>query len=232
VLVGPLALALVLVASGARATVIDTVAPWTGNWSSFGEPNTATYGQTFTAPDAFILDSFSLFLAGAILTDPPGTGVPVGPSPHVDFAAYVYAWDGAKAVGPALFTSEPQAFFGSPPDQPVGFTFLTGGLALTPGQLYVAFLSASPFFDGVSGRALMPFSGSLLSDPYPGGGFVFARSGGDFSLLLSRPWDRTTGTDDVWFRAEFSAPIPEAASVTLLGAGLVGLSLLRRRARS
>ena len=47
--------------ASARAVTIDTTGSDTGTIVQFGAPDTATYGQTFTAPGS-VLNSFSLFL--------------------------------------------------------------------------------------------------------------------------------------------------------------------------
>ncbi len=50
----------------ANATLIDTTAKFTTAWYSFGEPDTATYGQTFAVTGDNILNSFSLYLTGFV----------------------------------------------------------------------------------------------------------------------------------------------------------------------
>src|SRR5262245_24682580 len=80
----------------ASAGFINTVPSWNGSSSiaPFGEPQTSTYGQTFTATNALgtQLDSFSFFLKNVA-------------SSNTTFTAHVAAWDGLKATGPILYSS-------------------------------------------------------------------------------------------------------------------------------
>src|SRR4051812_11768719 len=112
---------------------------------SFGEFNTATYGQTFKTPDAvdLALNSFSFWLND--FNDPD----------NIDFAGYVMLWDGvnARATGPVLYSSSVNTTTGAGGYE--RFDFLTGGLLLNPANTYVAFLSASNFFDGIQGTGTM-----------------------------------------------------------------------------
>jgi hypothetical protein len=64
-----------------QAAVIDTTSSWDGTSAitSFGESNTATYGQTFTVGSDNVLQNFSFQLGGY----PSGAAV--------DFAAYIMA---------------------------------------------------------------------------------------------------------------------------------------------
>ena len=168
--------------------LIDTTSSWDGSsyiWA-FGEPDTATYGQTFTAPETSRpLTEFTFYLDDYYNPD------------VIDFAAYVMAWDGTKATGPVLYSSAMQSTTGSS-----GFdtlTFNTGELILTPGQQYVAFLSASNFFDGVSGTGQM---GLISNDVYDGGMFVYFGNGSDFDSLTTTSWVTGYG-GDLAFKASF-----------------------------
>jgi hypothetical protein len=168
--------------------LIDTTSSWDGLYSiaAFGESNTATYGQTFTAPETSSpLTEFTFYL------DDYNPDV-------IDFAAYVMAWDGTKATGPVLYSSAMQSTTGTS-----GFdtlTFNTGELILTPGQQYVAFLSASNFFDGVSGTGQM---GYISNDVYNAGMFVYLNNGSDFNSLTTTSWDTSWGGGDLAFKASF-----------------------------
>lgn len=207
------AASLLALSSAAQAELIDTTASYTSSWQPFSDTDTATYGQTFTVGSATALDSFTLYLDSAAGT--------------VDFKGYVFAWDGAKATGSALYASGLQQFSGS---APTGFTFNTGGLALTSGAQYVAFLSTSGVAGGEDGWAHMPSSGPFGSDPYAGGGFVYYNNGDDFSLLTSNVWNKTGGVGDVWFQASLSnGQVPEPATLGLSALALAGLGALRRR---
>jgi hypothetical protein len=170
---------------------ITTIPDWNGtsSISSFGEPNTATYGQTFTVPLDYVqLNSFSFLVDD--FSDP-------GP---INFVAYIMAWDGFKATGDILYQSDPYTTAGSPEFET--FIFSTGGLLLEAEQKYVAFLSASTQFDGVTGRGRMAI---VSSNPYSGGEFVFINNGSDFNLLTSSNWASSLSIDSA-FSMEFSIP--------------------------
>jgi PEP-CTERM motif len=195
-------------------TTVDTTAPYTGDWTPFGQPNTTAYGQTFTAGSDNVLNSFSLYLDG-----PANNGA-------VNFTAYIYAWTGSAITGPALYTSASQTFTGSTTGSPTEFAFNTGGTTLTAGAQYVAFL-----FSTSGGWAGMPYSGAFGSNPYPGGAYVYDNVGTNFSQLSS-PWDNP-GYGDVWFKADFTSGVPEPATwaMMLLGFGGIGVAMRRRSSR-
>ena len=201
-------LMLAATAGQVQAAFIDTTGS-PGGWSPFGESDTATYGQTFTTPTDNVLNSFSLYLSDT----------PVAP---VEFYAYIYAWDGVKASGPALFQSTLQSFIGSA--APTEFSFLTGGITLATGSKYVAFLNAR--FDGIESSAVMPG----FQDNYSGGEFVYFNNGNDFGSLTTNDWDYNNGVHDAWFKASFSsAAVPEPASLAMWGLGAIGLMFARRK---
>jgi uncharacterized protein with beta-barrel porin domain len=153
---------------------IDTMPSWNGTSfiSSFGVPNTATYGQTITATTLNSrLNSFSfqLYLQGGVASQ---------------YQAYVYQWNGTKITGSALYTS---AITNGP--SAAAYTtvsFNTGGIMLTPGQQYVLFLTTSTITGQSSGSYRW---GSLTNDStYTGGNFVFMNNTTDFSLLSANAW--------------------------------------------
>jgi hypothetical protein len=207
-------------AGRARAEQIDTTGAWNGSSNVFelGEPNTATYGQTFTVkgPDT-VLDSFSFYLKSF-------SGGPV------NFGAYVMEWDGAKATGPVLYQSTKQTLpAGS------GFTQFTfdPGVPLTAGKQYVAFLSSSYYFTGSTSLAAI---GTVDTNPYPDGRFLFRNNGPNPSLLTTTPWETWwPASTDTAFRASFSRPqtftsptgnptaVPEPGALALVTLGALGL---------
>lgn len=201
--------------SSARADVIETVSTWdVGNfWQPFGEPNTATYGQSFIAPSDNHLDSVTFYLT-------PYQGGPV------DFKFYVMAWTGSQATGAVLAESNVQTFDNTTEGY-TAFTF-NADVDLISGSSYVAFINA--IFDGNDGLAGV--AGYSVSD-YADGAFVYYNNGNDFGALTTNSWDCTT-CNDLAFRMEFSAGgqgdgVPAPASLALLGFGLLGLGA---RARS
>ena len=216
-------LAMLFVGQVEAVTIIDTTPGWDGinSIGFFGEPNFATWGQTFTtnATDT-ILDNFTFWLDDALNFD------------FVDFAAYVMAWDGSKATGSVLFQSAPLSTTNNGgQDGMEQFTLNTGGVGLAPNQQYVAFFSASNFFDSAEGAASMGFLGINV---YAGGGFVFAGNGSNFSLLTQNNVWNTSFHEDVAFVVSLSSagqPIPEPSTLLLVGTGLVGLAAYRRKRR-
>jgi len=119
------------VAPAIASVQITTGAPGGGTEiRPFGRHNTATYGQTITAPTgATSLNDFSFWLENL---------------QAVSFKAYVYAWDQAtsRATGSALFTSALIAgpTGGTPFTQ---ITVNTGSTAVSAGAMYVMFFSTS-----------------------------------------------------------------------------------------
>ncbi len=178
----------------AGTTNLFTTNSWNGTnmVSPFGEPGTATYGQTFVAPSATpILTSFKLYFTNLIGT--------------VTFRFYVMAWSGTNATGPILFQSPVTTLAATSGFQPI--TFNTSQLSLTPGRSYVAFVSTSTVQDGGTKTSGL---GITATDVYPGGYFVYFANGTDFSQLTTSAWSAFTGLD-LAFVATFSggvSPIP------------------------
>jgi hypothetical protein len=213
------AICLLTAAATSHATlIVDTTPSQNGTLWPFGEPSLATYGQTFTVVASHpVLTGFTFFLDDQLDTD------------VVDFAAYVMAWDGSKATGPILFQSGALATTnngGVGGDE--AFPIDTGRLTLVPGQQYVAFFSASNYFNSITGTASVALVG--LVDAYPGGTRVFTNNGTNFAALTTTTWlDPGTVTDDASFVMTFEV-VPEPASMSLLSLG--ALALLRRRRTS
>jgi len=208
----------ILGAPTAQALVIDTT-PGNSTFQSFGETNTATYGQTFTTPiGENSLDSFTFYLNDNVNPD------------FVDFEAYVYAWDSGnfRATGSALFSSGPYSTTGAAGFE--AFTINTGGVSLAPGAQYVAFFTASNLFDGANGTAAWS---SRPDNPYTGGEFVFLNNGSNFAALTSTTWtgDWQSVDSDLAFRMEFGlgAQVPEPSILALLGASMAAFGFAGRR---
>ncbi|WP_158285731.1 autotransporter outer membrane beta-barrel domain-containing protein [Pseudohoeflea suaedae] len=170
--------AAVLAVSPAEAQSIDTVPAWDGSQfiSTWGEPDTATYGQLITSTGPNLLSEFTFFLQQTFGTAP-------------DYRAYVYEWDSVnnRIVGPELFRS---ANLTAPSDPT--FTAVTidvGGVLLSPGKEYVIFFSTTEGANAANGAYRY---GSVADATYTGGYFVFANNGDDFSALSSSDWNSLT----------------------------------------
>jgi Domain of unknown function (DUF4347)/Bacterial Ig domain/Calx-beta domain/FG-GAP-like repeat len=194
--------------NGTLLTTIGTLATWNGiqNTATFGENSnpaaTPTFGQTFTAPT---VDS--------ILTDFTVSIDDTGGPDVIDFAAYIMAWDGTKATGPILYQSASQSTTGGTGFET--FRFTTGNLRLQAGQQYVAFISASSFFDGLAGTGTV---GSIGTDDYAGGSFVFLNNGSTFGQVTTSNWSTLLSAPDLAFSATFTsntAPTLTSPTVTL-----------------
>src|ERR1700754_361025 len=160
----------------ASAQNIDTNPAWNGSQfiSSWGVPNTATYGQTITPTSGQTrLSGFSFQLQ-----QNSGATAP-------QYQAFVYAWDATnqRITGSSLFTS---AVFTAPTGAaftPVSIN--TGTIVLTPGQQYVLFLTTSTR----TGQSEAAYRwGSVSDTAYAGGRFVYQNNGTNFSQLSTASW--------------------------------------------
>ena len=182
--------ALLALSASANAENIDTTPQWNGSTfiSSWGVPNTATYGQTIT-PTATQsrLSGFTFYLGKT-----GGSTVP-------QYQAFVYQWDAVnkKITGPALFSSGLITAPSGAAFTPV--TINTGNVVLSPSQQYVLFLTTSTKV----GQSEASYKyGSVANTAYSGGNFVFQNNGTNFSALSSTTWNSIA--QDLAFQAFLS----------------------------
>ena len=219
-----LAATLALLPLPAIGAVIASTGTWDGATSTgtFGEGSTDTYGQTFLAPATeTVLESVRFWLDDRL-----------NPGP-VQFAAYVMQWSdpvgilqAGHAVGPILYASSAVASTNNGGQGGMeAFLFSTGGLELIAGQKYVAFLSSSLFWDGISGGAEV---GTTAGSSYADGDLVIQSTGKEFNALITGGGWNNLYDRDLAFGATFSAvPVPPA--VWLFSSAVASFGWLRRR---
>jgi len=183
-------IALAAAGSSFADTIYNNFAGYNGEyWCCFGYPNTSTYGQTFTAPtngDANLQD-FGFYM-----------GSPTGAAGNILLRAYIATWTGTQA-GELLYTSADYDYDNLGHEH---LTFTTGGLTLTPGATYVAFLSISELYGQSFGETHVSDGAPTI----PGGSFVWYNNSGDFEALFNHTWDNTGAKPDWAFNATFTGP--------------------------
>ena len=215
-----LAAALLTATSAAAPTRADAQSVSQGESGNtiteFGASNIVAVGQSFVAlGDA--LSSFSFFLVNEELL-----GVATGLSPEkVTFTAYVAAWDGSAIAGPWIYQSGPQT---GPTLAFSQYVFATGGIAVTKGGSYLAFLRINSDSPSDASAALN------LSDDNAVNGYAFASTASD--LTANDSWFLVQDTQFA-FAAEFTTTqVPEPTTAVLTLVGLAGIAVRARRRTS
>ena len=173
----------------AQTADIDTYANWDsiGGVMAFGGGNIETFGQTFTVTSESELSSFSFYM-GCYYGD--------------TFHTRIYAWDGTKITGDALFSAPGQT---APSDATQAYLQYSYSpqIRLVPGD-YIFFTTTSLNSSTTTGNCRLVY----VNDVYASGTFVFLNhtNGLDFSELSSRAWTSMSG--DIGFKMSFQAPPP------------------------
>lgn len=187
--------------AASAATTIDTGVSSSLYTCQWGYPNTATYGQVIAVPQQdSLLDGFSFY----VMQFRDGvTGQPTLQAATINYRAYVYGWDGSKAVGGAVWASGPRVVEttpGSTAAQEIAID--TDGLALTPGVRYVLFLSISEDYalHGSDDKACF----AAPETKYTGGPWAFQNNADDTTWWTTRSW--SSWADGLAFKASLSSP--------------------------
>jgi PEP-CTERM motif len=206
-------------AQPAEAAVTLDNSPPSGSISSFGNPDSMTYGQTFTAPVTGTLTSFTLWLNGGVGELYGGVGT----------------WNGSSTFGLGfgsptnLYQSANVASLGPGP-----YTFAPN-INVVAGENYVAYLSV---FGVANANAItsMPQSNNPVEDINY---FVWHNSGPSFGgnpdPRNNASWNYFSNLGDAQFSATFvaAAGVPEPSTWAMMLIGFAGLGLaVQRKARA
>jgi hypothetical protein len=163
-------------ASVAAHPTINTFKDWNGSdfIQPFGCPNTTTYGQVITIPAGKTHLNKYVFKWVNLSTG------------KMFVRGEVYAWDGAKATGSALFETAPRKIKFLDSDFHYE-TFSGGGVTVTPGHQYVVFASIDKDYESCTNSYEVGWASPFVND-YPGGDFVYQNNSGDESQWTTTPW--------------------------------------------
>ena len=189
---------------------INTISSWNGSQfiSSFGVTDTATYGQTLTLASSGLLNNFSFEIGNC--------------GAQVTFRGEVYAWDGTKATGPALWEGAPQTL---PNSSAFALVTMSPGVTLTPGQ-YVIFVSTSKDQSGAPSSACR--FGAVTNTAYSGGLFVFMNNTANPALWTTNTW--STISEDLAMYVTINGypppgtPLPSSFPLVVIGLIALGVA--------
>jgi hypothetical protein len=170
--------------SPVTAKAISTYNSWDGSSDivPFGCPDTTTYGQVITIPKGqthlgkFHFSWINLNIGSMVVR------------------GEVYAWDGTKATGNALYESKPKTIsFSDGVYHKVGFK--PALVPVTPGAQYVLFASIDKDYEKCTNNYEVGWGFIATGDVYPGGLFVYQNNSGDESQWTTTPWSSAGGLD-------------------------------------
>ncbi len=210
-------------ASVAGATTIDTSSSAVVGNYKFGEYyGYSTIGQTFSLNpgDDTTLDSVTFYVND--YSDPNAPYAAWSLLDNIDFAFYLYAWDGDSITGASLFTSGQLSTAVADVSGYETFTVNTGGVSLSTGTDYVFFISTLNYSDGWWSYGDV---GAVNNNSYANGSQVMTDSPN-----LSNAWTVPNSYDMPFVMQLSPSPsqVPEPSTLLLLGGGLAGLGIVRR----
>lgn len=188
----------------AQATTYSNVGTIGTAISSLGAPDTTSYGETFTSLGGVLQDFTFYATSGA----------------RGNVGLTIAAWDGSKAIGPALYTSSPIAYTGG--SQLLGANGIN--LTLEANANYIAYLTVVGITNPISSVTMLGSTG----DGGLAGNFVYLNSGGKNPLDLNQAWD-TYYVSNLTYTANITAAVPEPETYGMLLAGLGLLGFVARR---
>jgi hypothetical protein len=207
----------VAAATGAQAQTISRTLDPNFPLSGFGKGAVGTVGQTFTAPSsASALTNFQFYLSNDLDNGGNGAGL--------SFQEYVMAWDATNLTptGPVLFQSG--IIQGNGGDAFAPFMFNPGNVAVSPNNVYVAFITTAGVTSGNTAAAFNALGGS--DDTSDGGSLVFSVEDTNFNNLMTSQWSVVDGTNAA-FSAQFTSntsSVPEPSELILIATGLTTLA--------
>jgi len=187
--ISAIAAALILTTLGsdvASARYITTVKEWTDGNAPTGLQcgGVSTVGQVITVPHR--MHSMYKFRLELFNDSKAALGSMV-------VRGEIYAWDGAKASGSALWESKPRTI--SFADYAVHkVIFRSGYVAVTPGQQYVVFASIDKDYGACVSGSWFDVGGPA-GDAYPDGYLAYQINAGDAKQWTASDW--TTGAQGI-----------------------------------